>query len=252
MFSYFHGLADFHGIWSFLRTVLYYYAQGRGLVPEADSVIRLEPDRSLDEVERLDPYRKFAEETAGKEEGTSSAAFAIPEEAYPRDVAYCSGYELRYPLKEFLAAAKAEKTSVAALISLAATRAMEKLYPVGDQPLVTMISAGMHKYYQTATAVNFSDATFLRYPGSFDLPLSYQPLVREITRLICIKGLGSFGLAASTYGDTMYIRSSQRFDSPAIMEGLGRELSELGLSAELCALPPFSGNQLRVSRLLKV
>ncbi|SHK48530.1 hypothetical protein SAMN05216582_10588 [Selenomonas ruminantium] len=204
-------LVMLHGIWSFLRTVLYYYAQGRGLVPDADSVIRLEPDRSLDEVERLDPYRKFAEEIAGKEEGTSSAAFAIPEEAYPMDVAYCSGYELRYPLKEFLAAAKAEKTSVAALISLAATRAMEKLYPVGD-----------------------------------------QPLVREITRLICIKGLGSFGLAASTYGDTMYIRSSQRFDSPAIMEGLGRDLSELGLSAELCALPPFAGNPLRVSRLLKV
>ena len=325
LFSYFHGLTDFHGIWSFLRTVLYYYAQGRGLAPEADSGIRLEPNRSMDEMERLDPYRKFAEETAGKEAGASTAAFAIPEKAYPTEVTYCSSYELRYPLKEFLAAAKAEKNAVAGMISLAATRALEKLYKVGEQPLVTMISAGMHKYYQTSTAVNFSDATYLSYdeaikklprseqgaalkaqlraqmnrehfapliagkvaavdgfissgldifawhkrfaepskepnavtfsftyPGSFDLPLSYQPLVREITRLICIRGLGSFGLAASTYGDTMYIRSCQRFDSPAIMEWLGRELSELGLSAELSSLPPYCGNQLRVSRLLQV
>lgn len=325
-FSYFHGLTDFHGIWSFLRTVLYYYAQGRGMAPEADPGIRLEPDKSMDDLERLDPYRKFAEEVKGRGPAApSAAAFAIPEEAYPAEEPFCSGYELRYSLQEFLATAKAEKTSVAALISLATARGLEKLYEVGDQPLVTMLSAGMHKYYQTATAVNFSDATFLRYdesvkkqsreeqgaalkaqlraqmnkehfapllagkvaavegfassgldifawhrrlaeppkepnavtlpltyPGSFDLPAGYQSLVREITRLICIRGLGNFGLGASTYGDTMYIRSCQRFDSPAIMEGLGRELAALGLPAELSPLPRYCGSQMRVSRLLKV
>ena len=325
LFSYFHGLTDFHGIWSFLRTVLYYYAQGRGLSPEADQGVRMAPDKSMDELERLDPYRKFAEAIKGQGAGASPAAFAILEETYPVEEPSCFGYELRYPLQEFLAAAKAEKTSVAALISLATARGLEKLYEVGEQPLVTMLSAGMHKYYQTATAVNFSDATFLRYdeavkklpreeqgaalkaqlraqmnrehfvpliagkvaavdgftssgldifawhrrlaepskepnaitfpltyPGSFDLSAGYQSLVREINRLICIRGLGSFGLGASTYGDTMYIRSCQRFDSPAIMEGLGRELAALGLSAELRPLPRYCGNQMRVSRLLKV
>ncbi len=324
-FSYFHGMTDFHGAWGFMRTVLYYYALAKGVDVQADEFVCLAPDSTMDESERLDPYRKFMEES---KESVFPAALAISEKSYPPEEPKCSGYEIRCSLKDVLAAAKAQKTSVAAWISLVAARTIDDLYHAGEKPIVAMVSADMRKYYHTATEVNFSDAVFLRYdgklkelppeeqgavlkeqlreqmsrehfapliarkttrvdevchsgpdivqwnqriagagqqeknsitfsltyPGSLDLPMEYRFLVGEITRLICVHGpgLGNFGISASSYGDTMYIRSCQRFDSPAIMRGIREELAKNGLAATFLELPAYRGNQMMTGKLMHV
>ena len=324
-FSYFHGLADFHGIWGFLRTLLYYYARGKNLPVEPEEGMRLKPDYPADELERLDPYRKFREEISPKKPPASPPVFQIPEESYPAETDYCTGYELRCPLGDFLAAAKAQQTSVSAFIALTAARALTSIYEVGDQSIAIMLSAGMHPYYHTSTIVNFSDALNLRYdkqlrglpqdkqgaalkaqlkaqlnrehfapliagktamvdsfassgidicqwnqrfatapkePGTITLPLTYpgsldpgpafKPLLQEVTRLICIRRFGEFGLAASTCGDTMYIRSCQRFDSPAIIKAMQKELEQAGLKADFSQLPDYRGNQMVPEKLLRI
>lgn len=324
-FSYFHGLGDFHGIWSFLRTVLFYYAAGKGLDLQADELVRLEPDSHMDELERLDPYRKFCEADMVTNPSAPVAAFAIPDKPYPPEENYCAIYELSCPLNKFLATAKSCKTSVAAFLSLMASKALRTLYNVNQEPIVTMISANMRKYYNTDTVVNFSDATFLRYdeevaampleaqgavlkeqlrgqmsrehfahliaaktamvdglsssvtdicrwdkqatgqqnglntvtlpltyPGSLDMPGEYQSLIKKIGRVMCICNPGDFGISAETYGDTMYIRSCQRFDSPDIMLGIGKELEKNGVNAAFREIPHYHGNRLVLGKLLKM
>ena len=322
VFTYFHGMTDFYGGWSFLRTILYHYAVGKGLAVSADEVIRLAPDTSMAELERTDPYRHFVEEGPKAE---MPAAFAIPEEVYPPEDARCTSYEVRCPLKDFLAAAKAQHTSAAAFLSLTAARALDSLYEVGDRPILVMLPADMRKFYQTATVMNFSDATFLRYdeelkalppeeqgaalkeqlksqlnkahfapllaekvaaidgfagsgtdifqwnqrlaeppqgpapftipltyPGRLDLPAGYQTLVKHIANMLYFRGGGSFGILGLTYGDTVYLSSSQRFESPAIMQELQKKLNEAGIPATFHELPFYQGNQLITNKLQQV
>ncbi|MBQ1510328.1 MAG: hypothetical protein IIZ54_05485 [Selenomonadaceae bacterium] len=100
------------------------------------------------------------------------------------------------------------------------------------------------------------DRTFmtvaLTYPGSIDLPEEYQPLIREITRVVGTRGANVFGINATTYGDTMYLRSCQRFDSDAIMQGIERGLIRAGLSTQMAVLERYRGNQVLVDRLQQI
>ena len=325
-FSYFHGLTDFHGIWSFLRALLSYYAQGIGLSAALEGGVRPAPEDPADELERLDPYRKFREEISIKNPPAASPVFEIPEEVYPAEVDYCTGYELSCPLGDFLAAAKSQQTSVSAFIALNAARALEAVYQTGERSIAIMLSSSMHPYYQTNTMVNFSDALILNYdqelkkmplseqgaalkaqlkaqlnrehfapliaekvatvdgfassgldicqwnqrfatasqgapapftfaltyPGSIDPGPAFKPLLQNISNPICIRGLGSFGLGAITFGDTIYLQSAQRFDSPAIMRAIARELEKAGLQPEFCPLPPCRGNQMVPEKLLRI
>ena len=93
----------------------------------------------------------------------------------------------------------------------------------------------------------------LTYPGSMDLPEEYRPLIREVTRSLCSRGVNvSFCVFASTYGDTIYIRSCQRFDSDAVMQGIREGLSEAGLPARMAPLERYYGSQMVVDRLQHV
>lgn len=92
----------------------------------------------------------------------------------------------------------------------------------------------------------------LTYPGSIDLPAEYQPLIREITRVVGTRGVNVFGINATTYGDTMYLRSCQRFDSDAIMQGIERGLARAGLSTQMAVLERYRGNQVLVDRLQQI
>ena len=92
----------------------------------------------------------------------------------------------------------------------------------------------------------------LTYPGSLDLPPAYQLLVREITRDICILGAKVFGLSVMTFGGVMYIRSSQRFASDAIMRGMERELGALGLQTDFSGLEPYRGNLVLTERFAQL
>ena len=322
VFSNFHGLSDFYGTWIFLNTVLYHYALGKGLAAQPFEGIRLTPDAAMGEMEQLDPYRYFREESPKTE---MPAAFAIPETPYAPEDPRCASYELRCPLKDFLAAAKAHKASAGAFLALTAAKAVDALYEAGDEPIVVMMPADMRQCYQTRTMVNFSDATFLRYdeklkklppeeqgaafkqqlksqvnrehfapliaektaaidgfvhsgmhisqwnqrlslppegpspltipvtyPGRLDLPAEYRAFVENVDNQLYFRGMGTFGILGTTYGDTVHIRSSQRFDSPALMQEMSRELAKAGLSATFHQLPSYQGNQLITKKLQEV
>ena len=90
----------------------------------------------------------------------------------------------------------------------------------------------------------------LTYPGSLDMPKEYAPLLKEVTRSLCSLGVNvSFCVFVSTYGDTMYIRSCQRFDSDAVMERILKSLLNAGLSAKMTALERYYGNRIIADRL---
>lgn len=90
----------------------------------------------------------------------------------------------------------------------------------------------------------------LTYPGSLDMPKEYNPLLKEVTRSLCSLGVNvSFCVFVSTYGDTMYIRSCQRFDSDAVMQHILKGLLNAGLSAKMTTLERYYGNRLIADRL---
>jgi tRNA(Ile)-lysidine synthase len=93
-----------------------------------------------------------------------------------------------------------------------------------------------------------------RTPGSgrLDLPAGYQTLVKHIANMLYFRGGGSFGILGLTYGDTVYLSSSQRFESPAIMQELQRKLNEAGIPATFHELPFYQGNQLITNKLQQV
>ena len=92
----------------------------------------------------------------------------------------------------------------------------------------------------------------LTYPGRLDLPAGYQTLVKHIANMLYFRGGGSFGILGLTYGDTVYLSSSQRFESPAIMQELQRKLNEAGIPATFHDLPFYQGNQLITNKLQQV
>ena len=332
-FPYFHGMTDFYGVWHFLRTLFYYYAQEKGLSMQPDEFVRTDPPQAgaADEQELLDPYVKFAppKNDSGLEAPRpASAAFEIPERYYGLEIPYSSGYEIRCPLKAVLQTVKERGTSVVPFLAVLTSRAIASAYEWDGKPIRTMASANMRKYYQANTMVNFSDATFLSYdrelaslsleeqalrfrqdlkgqmtkehfdpliaqkvqlvrgfaeadvplqewnrrftqspgagapspmtvaltyPGSLDLPEAYAPLLRRVTRSLCSRGVNvSFCVFVSTYGDTMYIRSCQRFDSDAVMQVMCEGLAQAGLPTQMEKLPLYYGNQISATRLQHV
>lgn len=329
-FAYFHGLTDFYGSWHFLHTVFYYYALARGLSVSPNEYVRTDDTAALtmDERERLDPYLAFCPPADRQvQPGVAVDAFALPDKPYDSAVPYARSYEISFPLPQFLQTVKDGQTSVVALLSLLAARAVTDLYETGGKPVRMMVSANIRKYYGTETMVNFSDATTLTYDealaalpeeeqgkelrrslmgqlcrehfdgliaqkvkavqgmvdsrvpitewlrrlagppaepapnpvtvpltycGRLDFPPEYGTLIRRISRDICIRGLGNFGLAASTYGDTMHIRTIQRFESDALIRNIRQKVEELGLPVEMHTPGSYAGNQLIVSSLPSV
>lgn len=330
-FSYFHGLTDFHGIWSFFRTILYYYAQGRGLEAEADEWVRESP-RALvaeDEAERLDPYRRFAPAGGEAPRESLSPSFALPEDFYSWEDPRVFGYALDCPLEPFLRQVKAHGSSAAAFLALLISRAMTGIYDTGGETIRTMLSADMRRYYGARTMANFSDATYLTYdksiaalpmeeqgrrmrqemkgqlkkehfdgllvqklqamqgfensgagveemsarlgaplpkevrlpltialtyPGSLDLPPAYGSLVERITRpFIGVRGGANIlGLSATSWQGTLNIVSSQRFDSPGLMEKMQGELREIGVEGKLRPLEHRQCNQVLLESLQRI
>ena len=92
----------------------------------------------------------------------------------------------------------------------------------------------------------------LTYPGSMTLSEGYAPLVRCITRHAYVRLGLSFGMLASTYGNTIYINSCQRFESDAIMQQLRDTLQQAGIPATLTSSGRFKGNKANCEKFLTV
>lgn len=82
----------------------------------------------------------------------------------------------------------------------------------------------------------------LTYPGDMSLPAAYAPLVRGVTRRIYASFAMGLGILAYTYGDTLYIQTSRRFESDAIMRSVLGLLQAEGIPAELMPAECYLGN----------
>lgn len=160
--SFFHGLSDFVGNWSFIRTLLYHYALESGRSVRPDDCIRLNTDLydGMDERERDDPYSLFAKSSCSQ--GTEDDIFSIPGTLYPADQGMIHSYDVIMRTQEILDRTKALGTSFVPLITAVIGKALDKLYDIGTSKIVSSVPVSMHKLYNTKTTANFSDSIILR------------------------------------------------------------------------------------------
>ena len=118
--SFYHGLSDFVGNWSFIRTLVWHYVREVGEKDvRADEAVRLTADvyLSKDEQERDDPYGKFGDEDAIPSwVYEDKGAFEIMEELYNDETDHLQNYELSMELQVLLDKTHELSTSVAPLL----------------------------------------------------------------------------------------------------------------------------------------
>ena len=169
--SFYHGLADFIGNWSFICTLIYHYARELGLNVAPAEVVRLNADAyfSLSELERDDPYSKFGDENAVPTWiYKSKGAFRVPEKNFPPEVDRLKNFDIETRVADMLTVTKKFQTSFTPLLICAAARALKKIYDTGDLPIVVKMPVNMRPIFKTATTANFSDSAILTYDDDFD------------------------------------------------------------------------------------
>ena len=169
--SFFHGLSDFVGNWSFICTILYHYASMSGIDVRWDKWIRLSRDfyDEMDEEERDDPYLKFSK-ASGEQSGNGSV-FRIPELKYPEDFEMIHSYDVIMHTKDIFDKTKELETSFVPLLTAGIGRALNNAYNTGDTPVVTSVPVDLHGLYDTRTTANFSDSLMLKMtsPDAFGI-----------------------------------------------------------------------------------
>lgn len=169
--SFFHGLSDFTGNWSFIRTILYHYALESGRDVEPDDWVRLSTELydGMDEIERDDPYSLFAR--SRERQNTTGEVFRIPDKVYPADCGMTHSYDVIMHTRDMLDKTKALGTSFIPFLTAVIGRALGKLYKTGTSPIVTSVPVDLHKLYDTRTTANFSDSIILRLSDPGDLTI---------------------------------------------------------------------------------
>ncbi|OON84979.1 hypothetical protein BXO88_14740 [Oribacterium sp. C9] len=184
-FSYYHGLSDAKGVTCFIHTLFYNYARMLSFDVPATENVRLDESSalSMDELERMDPYKKYAKEIVLKPDKPSApGSFAIPETVTEPEDENMYYLKFTFPLGDFLKKVKSYQTSAASMMVVCLSRAIHGLYDTKGLPITTMLSADMRPYYGTGTVSNFSDAILLPYDEGFNE-------LKAEEQLICMKQL---------------------------------------------------------------
>ena len=169
--SFYHGLSDFVGNWSFICTLIYNYARELGFDFAAKNPVRLNADDyfAMDVAERDDPYSKFADENSAPTWiYKSRGAFRVPEKFFPPDVDRVQNYEIEISVADMIAATEKFQTSVTPLLTVAVARALKKIYDTKGLPIVGKIPVNMRPIFKTNTFSNFSDTSILAYTDEMD------------------------------------------------------------------------------------
>ncbi len=158
--SFFHGLSDYTGYWSFLRTLVRHYAwEKSGISASAAKAVRLD----MDEQERRDPYARF-----GNVGSVSTwiyedrGAAMIDERMYPDETDYLKNYEIDLNAKAFTRKKRELSTSFIPLLVAAVSQAVDGLYERNGLPIVVKVPANLRPLYGTNTTANFSDSLVLK------------------------------------------------------------------------------------------
>ena len=169
--SFYHGLADFVGNWSFICTLIYHYARELGFNVQPAENVRLNADAyfNLSELERDDPYSKFGDENAVPTwVYKSNGAFRVPEKNFAPDVDRLKNFDIETTVADMLTVTKKFQTSFTPLLITATARALKKIYDTGDLPIVVKMPVNMRPIFKTATTANFSDSAILTYGADLD------------------------------------------------------------------------------------
>lgn len=163
--SFYHGLSDFVGNWSFIRTLVWHYVREVGETGvSADETVRLNADvyRNMDEQERDNPYQKFGNaESVPSWVYEDKGALEINEPLYPDEADHLKNYELTLDVGAFLKKTKELATSFVPLLIAVTTQALDGLYEKNGKPVVVKIPTNLRPLYGTHTTANFSDSLVL-------------------------------------------------------------------------------------------
>ena len=163
--SFYHGLSDFVGNWSFICTLVWHYVQETGETGvSADETVRLNADvyRNMDEQERDNPYQKFGNtDSQPSWVYEDNGALEINETLYPDEADYLKNYEISMDVSAFVDKTKEIGTSFVPLLITATTQALSRLYETDGKPVVVKIPTNLRPLYGTHTTANFSDSLVL-------------------------------------------------------------------------------------------
>ena len=168
--SVYHAMADAIGLSSYIRTMLYFYLEGKGVKMPADEDtaktlgIRLS-DKDLPNMLRkdvMDPYREFGSASC-KPEWTydNPGAFVVPEPVYGDTENKFRVSAVNLSLSAFLAKTKEYGVSVVPLLATIISRALDKTYDRGGKPINMMLPVNLRTQFDTNTVVNMSDGIML-------------------------------------------------------------------------------------------
>ena len=158
--SFFHGLADFVGFWSFLRTVLYHYVKLSDAEAEPDAWVRLCAEKD----ECPDPYKVFADGNAEPSYSfTADRVFSLrgKEELYSDGEARMRNYEVVMKASDVLSWTKHNDTSFVPLMVSAVSTALTVRYDTAGLPVVAKVPADLRRVFGIRTDANFSDSLIL-------------------------------------------------------------------------------------------
>ncbi len=181
LISLYHGISDAIGVFSFVRTALYFYMKGTGrTVPTEKGTaeqlgIRL--DRSdipdLDRQDTFDPYRAFGDASCEPEwKYDNPGAFVIPEKTNDPSENAFRVFDVTISVKEFLAKTKEIGVSVVPLLGAIAAKVIASVYDTEGKPINAMLPVNLRTQFETSTLVNMSDGVIL--------PVSAQMLEKPI------------------------------------------------------------------------
>lgn len=167
--SYYHGLTDVKGMLSFVHTAFIHYASLIGLPLQEDELadcrggVRLDDYDALitkeNEMERLDPYGLFANESVEPTWSyTNHGAAVFGGVQFPESSREIHRYEIEFSLSDLLKKTKELKVSVSAfLISVCSTAAYQTENVDPQKPIIAALPVDIRKYLGIDPVVNCSD-----------------------------------------------------------------------------------------------
>ncbi len=166
LISYYHGMTDTKGVLTFMGTALYLYAQKTGRTLSEEEIKELEgkihfseADIPEDEMERLDPYGKFADESVEPKELYSNPQCCYyPGPQYPEENRDINRYEIEFSLNELLEKTKEYGVSVGPFLISIFSHAFYQSNDIDkSRTIVGMLPVDLRRRFGINTLVNFSE-----------------------------------------------------------------------------------------------
>ncbi|MBQ6772768.1 MAG: hypothetical protein IJP48_01775 [Synergistaceae bacterium] len=210
--SMYHGISDWRGLSSFLKTALYYYAKIE-LSPEelAKAEIRTKEPENWDTPENLDPYNTFADKDIEPSFVPDFANYyPLPVEFYNPAETYSHHYRITLSLSEFLKASKSMHTSFMPLMISLMVKAVNNNYDIGSRNILTALPVDLRAVFKCSSIVNFSDAVFIPV-SSQELAMNDEDFCAYIKNVINLQRKPE-NYAKSLYNKACAVREFEKED----------------------------------------